>query len=254
MVYHRFKVKVCKKETKRLRSIFLAIILYMLNLSTKKFVHLTIVLLAAVFIQSCASLSSSPAAKTIAKKTTKKISPNIKSSLPPKYKDFDKKPFPNESFVIANMISIVQPELASEDRDNVAVQISKALNKYKVEPQIVVAIIDTESNFKSDMVSSTGDLSVAQINVDVWNKEFVRMNKPAMSKKKIQKDQSYALMKMAEILSIIKKRHGKKDRRWYARYHSNTHAHKKDYLHKLEIRLKMLATADNLNTKLAQSN
>lgn len=205
------------------------------------------ILLSALFIQSCSSLSQKEA-------KPKKVTQKLKTSLPPKFENFDRKPFPNESFVIANMISVVQPELIDEERDTIATQISKAIHKYKVEPQIIVAIIDTESNFQAEKISTTGDVSVAQINVEVWNKEFVRMKMKPMDKAKIKSDQEYALMKMAEILSIIKKRYAKKDRRWYARYHSNTHNHKKDYLHKLEIRLKMLAISNSLNVKVAQNN
>lgn len=207
------------------------------------------ILLSCVLVfQSCSSMKP---AKTGHKK---KLNQKLKSSLPPKFENFDRKPFSNESFVIANMISVVQPELEDTPRDEIAAQISKALSIYKVEPQIIVAIIDTESDFMADKVSSTGDVSLAQINVEVWNKEFIRMKKSPMIKEKIKMDQQYALLKMAEILSIIKKRYEKKDRRWYARYHSNTHNHKKDYLHKLEIRLKMLAITSGLENTIAQTN
>ncbi|MDD4972913.1 MAG: transglycosylase SLT domain-containing protein [Bacteriovorax sp.] len=206
-------------------------------------------LLAVFFLQSCSSVKTLPK-----KERHNNITKKIKSSLPPKFENFDRKPYPNEAFVIANMISVVQPELDEEERDTIASQISLAIKKYKIEPQIIVAIIDTESDFRADKISITGDLSVAQINVEVWNKEFIRMRKLPMIKEKIKMDQEYALMKMAEILNIIKKRYAKKDRRWYARYHSNTHRYKNEYLHKLEIRLKMLATSADLNTQIAQTN
>lgn len=221
----------------------------MINLTTSQLTKAAFLLLSVLFIQSCSSV------KTVPKKEQhKKISKKIKTSLPPKFENFDRKPYPNEAFVVANMIAVVQPELDEEERDTIASQISLAIKKYKVEPQIIVAIIDTESDFKANKVSSTGDLSVAQINVEVWNKEFIRMKKPLMIKEKIRLDQEYALMRMAEILNIIKKRYEKKDRRWYARYHSNTHKYKNEYLHKLEIRLKMLATSTDLNTQIAQNN
>ena len=184
----------------------------------------------------------------------KKNYSEVATSLPPVFENFDRQPFANEAFVIANMISVVQPELDEEQRDTIASQISIAIKKYDIEPQIMVAIIDTESNFNSTKVSSTGDLSIAQINVEVWNKEFIRLKIAPMIKKQIKTDQEYAIMKMAEILSIIKKRNEKLDRRWYARYHSNTPVHKIDYLHKLEIRLNMLATSSDLKNQIAQSN
>ena len=213
----------------------------MVYLTTKQLIHSAILLTAMLIFQSCSTV------KIIPKIEHKKISKKIKTSLPKKFENYDQKSYPNEAFVIANMINVVRPELNEEDRDTIAGQISEALKKHKIEPQIIVSIIDTESNFKSDKVSSTGDISVAQINVEVWNKEFIRMNLPLMIKEQIESNQEYALLKMAEILNIIKQRYEKIDRRWYARYHSNTHRHKSDYLHKLELRLKMLASAGELN-------
>lgn len=218
------------------------------NFTTNRLIKLLALMMLSLFIQSCSSV------KTANKTPLKRISKGVKTSLPPKFQNFDKKPYPNESFVIANMIAVVQPELDEDERDTIASQISFAIKQFKVEPQVVVAIIDTESNFQADKVSSTGDLSLGQINVDMWNKEFIRMKKVPMNKEKIKNDQQYALIKMAEILHIIKTRYEKKDRRWYARYHSNTHRHKSEYLHKLEIRLKMLATSNDLNFKVAQIN
>ena len=218
----------------------------MINLNIKQFTKIAILLLSVLFIQSCASFRAPH------KKDLKKISKKSKNANMPRYVNFDKKSYSNDSYVIANMIAIVQPELEKANRNTIASQISVAIKKYKVEPQIIVAIIDTESDFKADKVSSTGDLSVAQINVEVWNKEFIRMKMPPLIKEKIKHDQAYAIMKMAEIINILKKRYEKKDRRWYARYHSNTHKYKSEYLHKLEIRMKMLAASRGLSNRLAQ--
>jgi hypothetical protein len=102
------------------------------------------------------------------------------------------------------------------------------------------------------MVSTTGDYSVAQINVSTWNREFTRMKMPLMKQEQVETDTYYAITKMAEILSIIKKRHEKSDPKWYARYHSNTGKYKNDYIQKLQLRMKMLATSKNLNNQIAQ--
>ena len=215
------------------------------NLLTK----VAVLLLGGLFLQSCSLI------RTVSPKEKMLAVHKAKVQSPVKYENFDRKPISKESFVIANMIAVVQPELQEKERNKVASQISIASKKFKIEPQIIVAIIDTESNFHADKVSSTGDVSVAQINVEVWNKEFIRMKKPPMIKGRIKMDQEYALMKMVEILNIIKTRYGKKDRRWYARYHSNTNKYKKDYLHKLEIRMKLLASTPHLTTrKLALAN
>lgn len=154
--------------------------------------------------------------------------------------DFDKVHVPNKPSVIAQMITVLKPEFSMEQSHFVANKIHQAFLKYKIEPQIVVAIIDTESNFNHDLVSSTGDLSLAQVNVEVWNKEFSRMKLNLIEADKLKADQAYSLEVMAQILNILKTRYGKADRRWYARYHSKTKKHKKVYLTKLESRMKLL--------------
>ena len=154
--------------------------------------------------------------------------------------DFDKVHVPNKPPVIAKMISVLRPEFSASQSNAVAKKIHDAFTKYKIEPQIVVAIIDAESSFNHDLVSSTGDLSMAQVNVDIWNKEFERMNLNPIEAEKLKADETYSLEVMAQILHILKTRYEKKDRRWYARYHSKTKKHKKDYMTKLDSRLKQL--------------
>lgn len=193
-----------------------------------------LILATAVVLQGCAG--------------TSKKGPKKPES--PKYGDFDKVVIPNKAPIIARMISTVQPELDLNTRNKIANDIHHAIKKFKVEPQIMVALIDTESNFNAEKISSTGDLSIAQINVEVWNQEFQRMKIPLIKKSELmKKDQAYAMDTMARILSILKSRHGKKDRRWYARYHSNTTKYKTDYLQKIEIRMKMLAGNQSLAMK-----
>lgn len=154
--------------------------------------------------------------------------------------NFDQVHIANKSPVIAKMISVLNPELGPAKINDVAEKIHQAFAKYKIEPQIVVAIIDTESKFNHELISSTGDLSMAQVNVDIWNKEFERMNMNLIESSKLKADEAYSLEVMAQILHILKTRYGKKDRRWYARYHSKSTKHKKAYLSKLQFRLKLL--------------
>ncbi len=229
----------------------------------KLFSRLTLAVLAILFLQSCASFRSPHTKKVIAKKDSLhssaskdivKTKSNVKTRLALTIDNFDRKSYPNDAQIISKMIAVVQPELLQKERNIIASHISKAIKTYKVEPQIMVAIIDTESDFNPKKVSTTGDISLAQINLGVWNKEFIRMKKPPMNVHKVRHDQEYALLKMAEILCIIKKRYEKKDRRWYARYHSNTNKYKNEYLHKLEIRMKLLANARGLDTRIALAN
>lgn len=154
--------------------------------------------------------------------------------------DFDRAPVPNKTTVIAKMISVLRPDFSMEKRQDVAYKIHQAIKKYHVEPQIVVAIIDAESDFNHQMISSTGDISLAQVNVDIWNKEFERMKMMPIEAERMKADEAYSLEVMAQILHILKTRYEKKDRRWYARYHSKTQKHKKAYLNKLSARMKLL--------------
>jgi hypothetical protein len=47
---------------------------------------------------------------------------------------------------------------------------------------------------------------------------------------------------MAEILNILKDRHGKNDSKWFARYHSQTKKFKNIYSIKVEKRMRMIAS------------
>ncbi|MDO9182702.1 MAG: transglycosylase SLT domain-containing protein [Bacteriovorax sp.] len=154
--------------------------------------------------------------------------------------NFDQVHIPNDEVVITKMISVLKPKFSHAKSSNVAKKIYRAFIKYKIEPQIIVAILDTESSFNHDLVSSSGDLSMAQVNVPIWNKEFTRMNLNLIEESKLKSDQSYSLEVMAQILQILKTRYSKKDRRWYARYHSHIKKHKGEYLSKLDARLKLL--------------
>src|SRR4051812_42147663 len=102
------------------------------NLSCKNTIKVVLIFCAVLFIQSCSSLN-----------TSKKVTQIKKHKKASRYSNFDRKDFPADSVVISNMISIVQPEMESEDRDAIATSMSKALLKTKIEPQIMVAIIDT---------------------------------------------------------------------------------------------------------------
>lgn len=193
-----------------------------------------IIVLSSLSIIACSHLPTSE---------TKPVAIKLTPVDQDHFGDFDKVHVPNKPPVIAKMISVLKPDIDSEERNEVAGKIHQAFHKYKIEPQIVVAIIDTESSFNPDAVSTSGDLSIAQVNVDVWNKEFLRMNLDLIETEKLKADQAYSLEVMAQILNILKTRYGKKDRRWYARYHSKTKKHKRDYLTKLESRMKLLEKA-----------
>jgi hypothetical protein len=140
------------------------------------------------------------------------------------------------------MIKIVQPELEKKDRNRIAYSLYMTTSKYNIDPKLMIAIIGTESDFRNEKVSTTGDLSLAQINTEVWNKEFSRLGLGKLNSKRLKKDENYALSKMAEILNILKARHAKKDTQWFARYHSHTKKYKNLYSVKVEKRMRMIAS------------
>ncbi len=165
-----------------------------------------------------------------------------KLSEPKNLSNFDLHHIPNDIEIIAKMIELVQPELPVKLRYDYAEDISEAIKIHKdIKPQIMIALIDTESDFNASMISHTLDYSMAQVNVKVWNIEFKRMGIPPIKiEMLLNPDQAYAMKTMAKILSILRKRHEHEDRRWYARYHSNTKKYKWNYLRKIEIRMKLL--------------
>lgn len=148
----------------------------------------------------------------------------------------------NNVNVISKMIKAVQPELENKDRNRIAYSLYMTTKKYKVDPKLMIAIIGTESDFVNSKVSTTGDLSLAQINTDIWNKEFERLGLDKLNAKRLKKDETYALAKMAEILNILKARHAKHDTKWFARYHSHTTKYKNLYSKKVEKRMRMIAS------------
>jgi len=150
----------------------------------------------------------------------------------------------NHTNLIAKMISVVQPDLKAKNRNRIAKSLYKTTREHGLDPKLMIAIIGTESDFVNSKVSTTGDLSLAQINTEVWNKEFNRLGLNKLNSKLLKKDEAYALSKMAEILNIIKARHGKKDNKWFARYHSGTKKFKDIYSVKVEKRMRMIASVN----------
>lgn len=148
----------------------------------------------------------------------------------------------NNVNLISKMIKVVQPGLNNNDRNRIAYSLYMTTKKYNIDPKLMIAIIATESDFDNTKVSTTGDLSLAQINTDIWNKEFARLGLDKLNSKRLKKDENYALSKMAEILNILKSRHEKKDSQWYARYHSHTKKYKNIYSVKVEKRMRMIAS------------
>lgn len=144
--------------------------------------------------------------------------------------------------VIHSLIAKVKKNIDEDRAKFIAVSIHDSATNYKIDPKVIIAIIDTESNFRKGMVSHTGDLSLVQINPLVWNKEFARLKMPLVDAKRLQEDEAYAINLMCEILTLIKVRHGETDARWFARYHSKTKKYKDLYHTKVDLRMRLMAS------------
>ena len=158
--------------------------------------------------------------------------------------DFDQAKIPPRTTNIAKMITALRPKFNKHKKYQLASKIQKVSKEYKLEPQIIVAIIDAESEFDQYKVSETGDLSLAQINPEIWNEEFKRLNLEELDVERLKTDTDYSLKMMGKILSHLKKNYGEKDKKWYARYHSKNKKYKEIYLSKLNHRLKKMRPAN----------
>jgi hypothetical protein len=64
---------------------------------------------------------------------------------------------------------------------------------------------------------------LAQINSKAWSPERFKKNTgKALDLKKLKENDAYAIWSMGEILSFLKKNHTKRDKWWFANYHSAT--------------------------------
>lgn len=104
----------------------------------------------------------------------------------------------------------------------------------------MISILKVESDFKQRAVSNTGDYSVAQINFNIWAKNFRKLDRAPLHFERLKEDDAYAIFRMGEILSELQKDFSKSDKFWFARYHSNTPKFKNLYISKLQVHLKKL--------------
>jgi len=132
----------------------------------------------------------------------------------------------------------------------IASLILESSKKYSIDPKLIMSIIAVESNFDQaaqnkngckyiNFKKNCGDYSLAQINYLVW-KEELRKYKENLDLEKLKKSNAYAIDRMSLILSILKKRHSKKDKLWFTRYNSGNYLKKIRYLRMLEYRLKRI--------------
>lgn len=131
-------------------------------------------------------------------------------------------------------------KLPDNERKKFAVYIALACKKHNLDPRIMISILKVESDFRQKAVSHTGDYSVAQINYNIWKNLFLKLDKAPLKFDRLKQDEAYAIYRMAEILAYYKELHEKKDKFWFARYHSSTPKFKNLYITKLKKELKKL--------------
>jgi len=129
---------------------------------------------------------------------------------------------------IEKYITRVNPRHNKTTVTNLAININKSAIKWEIDPMIMTRLIAAESHFKFGAKSNTGDFSLVQINCKIWTKEFRNLRRRKLDCIRLVKDPAYALDRMAEILSIVKKRSINKY--WYLGYHSNTKKLRLKYL------------------------
>lgn len=130
---------------------------------------------------------------------------------------------PKTDEILASIQDIISPYIKNEaNREKIAKAILESSEETKIDYLLFLSIMKVETTtFNQNAISSTGDVSIAQIKPEVWEKEFIRLKREPLDKVKLKKDATYAIKRMGEILDIIQNRH-KKDPYWYARYHSGT--------------------------------
>lgn len=167
----------------------------------------------------------------------------VKKVTPKKYTQDQK-----EAAKIALMIRKVEPTVDEARALKLGHAIHMQSQKHKLDPKIMIAIIDTESDFRQSTESVTGDISLAQINPQVWVREFVRLKKNGLDIERLKADEAYAIDRMAEILRLIKDRHAKTDSHWYARYHSGTKKYKMAYKAKVKRKVASILAPVKMKT------
>jgi hypothetical protein len=130
-------------------------------------------------------------------------------------------------------------ELKNPDKlHELATIITRETERFGLNSKVMVAIMRQESNFTQAAVSSSGDVSIAQINLKVWA-PVLKSHNVSIDVKRLKKDKAYAIGLMAWILKINKKNHSG-DPRWFLYYHSNKKVFQSQYFSRLKPILKKL--------------
>ena len=146
---------------------------------------------------------------------------------------------PFETQLIKDSIKILAPNTSEARRQKLAVAIHWSSQQYQIHPQVILAIIGVESDFRQ-ITNSHGDISLIQINFDIWDREFKRLGRKPLNKARLKRFPSYGIMRGTEILRIYKDRAHPLDPYWFTLYHSTTEKLRTRYLTKVKSKLSQI--------------
>ena len=140
-----------------------------------------------------------------------------------------------DTMIISSAIQILNPKIKVHYANQLSHYIRKVAKMFELDYRLFVLILKVESDFNQKAVSSTGDLSIAQIYHKYWMnpKRRSKLIRTGHLLDNILEHEFYALMVMGEILKL-NQNHSVEDLYWFARYHSNTPKFKNIYINKMK--------------------
>lgn len=117
-------------------------------------------------------------------------------------------------------LTLLNPKLDNWSAIKKAVSITQISEKYDVNWKLITAILFQESSLQDDpqgcLRGHCGpDKGIGQVRISVWQKEL------NLNVKQLLVDSDYAIKTTGKIINYYKKRFGKKELKWYSRYHSS---------------------------------
>jgi hypothetical protein len=144
-----------------------------------------------------------------------------------------KNDFKRVIFRIERAILTLNPSIQKNKARRLSAIVAINSVKYKIDPRIILSVLNVESAFNQSAVSETNDISIAQINLNVWTPAFFKEKTgKGLDVKRLKKDEAYAISRMCLILKYYKQKFPN-DKFWYARYHSSTPKFKSAYISRL---------------------
>lgn len=143
---------------------------------------------------------------------------------------------PAQRNLTAEYIATLRPKMRAAEVVSLANSINVCAESRKLDPMVMVAIIEKESGFRKGLKACwphakkpgviTCDRGLAQVN-ELWIRKW------KLDEDRLQNDSTYNVCVQARILAAIKKESGSTDPNWVGRYHSKTPSKKLRYMNKI---------------------